>query len=110
MLHLHCAVGTQPFVFLKFSKCSFAVVFLRSSSKFMFVQPLILSIQSFLFRPRAFDPGIFPINICDSNLFPLKLCPKYLHLTLPTLLIGLSHLFIVVIILTFDFFLFPANF
>ena len=75
----------------------------------MSVQSLILSIQSFFCRYRAFDPGIIPINICDNNLFPLEIGSKYLHLALPIFSIRLSFLFIVFVVHIFDFFLFPTD-
>ena len=82
----------------------------RQILQIMSFQSLILSVQSFFCRPCAFDPGILLINICDSNLFPFKICPKNLHLALPILYIGLNFLLIVFIIHTFNFFCFQLTF
>ena len=107
-IHLCCVCNMQ----LAHNLCqtSLVLVFLSSSSKLMSAQPLILSIRSILCCPHAFDLGIFPNNICDSNLFPFKICLKYLQLILPILSMKLSFLCIVFIINTIDFFLFSTDF
>ena len=93
-----------------FCQTRIVLVFLSSSSKFISVQSLILSMQSFLGRSRAFDPEIFPINTCDSNLFPHKMCLTYRHLAFPILSIRLKFLFVVFFIHPFDFFGFQLVF